>query len=70
VLTSRRTVAEGAHTAGAVVRLAARLGIEMPIVAAVDRVVNRDAPLAEVVEELLSRPFKPEGIVRSLAPES
>jgi glycerol-3-phosphate dehydrogenase len=34
----------------------------MPIVAAVDRVVNRDAPLAEVVEELLSRPFRAEGI--------
>jgi glycerol-3-phosphate dehydrogenase (NAD(P)+) len=62
VLAARRTVAEGAHTAGAVVRLAARLGVEMPIVAAVDRVVNGDAPLAEVVEELLSRPFRAEGI--------
>ncbi|MQA66044.1 MAG: NAD(P)H-dependent glycerol-3-phosphate dehydrogenase [Alphaproteobacteria bacterium] len=66
ILAARRTVAEGAHTAGAVVRLAARLGIEMPIVAAVDRVVNGDAPLAEVVEELLSRPFRAEGIDREV----
>lgn len=63
VLASRRTVAEGAYTAGAVARLADRLKIEMPIVAAVDRVVNNDADLAQVVEELLSRPFKREGIV-------
>jgi glycerol-3-phosphate dehydrogenase (NAD(P)+) len=70
VLASRRTVAEGAHTAGAVVGLAARLGVEMPIVSGVDRVVNKDAPLAEVAAELLSRPFRAEGIARPIASES
>ncbi|MFM2128776.1 MAG: hypothetical protein RL477_322 [Pseudomonadota bacterium] len=64
VLAGRRTVAEGAYTAGAVMRLAAKLGVEMPIVSAVDRIVNNDADLARVVDELLSRPFKREGIGR------
>lgn len=64
VLAGRRTVAEGAYTAGAVMRLAGKLGVEMPIVSGVDRVVNRDADLAQVVNELLARPFKRESIDR------
>lgn len=63
ILAARRTVAEGAYTAGAVMRLAGTLGVEMPIVAGVDRVVNRGADLGAVVEELLARPFRREGIV-------
>ncbi len=60
VLASRTSVAEGVATAGAVVTLAARLGIEMPISAAVDAIVNRGAGIDEVVASLLSRPFRGE----------
>ncbi|HSR54632.1 MAG TPA: NAD(P)H-dependent glycerol-3-phosphate dehydrogenase [Alphaproteobacteria bacterium] len=60
VLAERRTVAEGAYTAGAVARLAGELDIDMPIAASVDRIINRDADMREVVEELLARPFRRE----------
>lgn len=61
VLASRTSVAEGVATAGAVVTLAARLGIEMPIAAAVDAIVNRGAAIDEIVTSLLARPFRAEG---------
>ena len=60
ILASRRTVAEGAYTAGAAARLADGLGIDMPIAAAVDRIINQDADVRAVVEELLARPFRRE----------
>lgn len=60
VLASRTSVAEGVATAGAVVTLAARLGIEMPISAAVDAIVNHGAAIDEVVNSLLARPFRAE----------
>lgn len=60
ILASRRTVAEGAYTAGAAARLAEGLGIDMPIAASVDRIINRDADVRAVVEELLARPFRRE----------
>jgi glycerol-3-phosphate dehydrogenase (NAD(P)+) len=60
VLASRTSVAEGVATAGAVVTLAARLGIEMPISAAVDVIVNHGAAIDEVVTSLLARPFRAE----------
>ncbi len=62
ILAARRTVAEGAYTAGAVTRLAARLGVEMPIVSGVDSIVNEDADLTRIMNELLARPFRREGI--------
>ncbi len=62
ILAARRTVAEGAYTAGAVVRLAEKLGVEMPIVSGVDRIVNEDADLTRIMNELLARPFRREGI--------
>ncbi len=61
VLAARHTVAEGAYSAGAVARLAQELGIDMPIAAAVDRIINRDEDVRAVVEELLARPFRREG---------
>ncbi len=63
VMAARHTVAEGAHTAGAVLRLAATLGVEMPIADSVDQVVNKEAKLDDVVAALLARPFKREGIL-------
>ena len=62
ILSTRRTVAEGAHTAGAVVAAARTMGLEMPIAEAVNRIIHDGANLDEVVTQLLARPFKPEGV--------
>lgn len=60
ILAERKAVTEGVWSAGAVVDMAARLGIEMPIAAAVDSVLNQGRPLDEAIADLLSRPFKAE----------
>jgi glycerol-3-phosphate dehydrogenase (NAD(P)+) len=53
-------VAEGAANALAIRTLAARIGVEMPIVSAVCRVLYEAAPANAMVEELLSRELKAE----------
>ncbi|MDJ0943494.1 MAG: NAD(P)H-dependent glycerol-3-phosphate dehydrogenase [Kiloniellales bacterium] len=60
VLGARRSVAEGVFSAAAVAALAERQGVEMPICAAVDRVVNAGADLDETIAGLLNRPFTSE----------
>ena len=60
-LAGKNSVAEGAHTAPVLAELAARHGIDMPIVAAVARLLNGEAPARQVVAELLARPLKAEG---------
>lgn len=60
VLGARRSVAEGVATAAAVAALAGRLGIEMPIVAAVDRILHHGAVIDDEIKRLLGRPFKTE----------
>jgi glycerol-3-phosphate dehydrogenase (NAD(P)+) len=60
ILAERRSVAEGVTTAPAVVRLAKKLGVEMPISAAVDAVLHHGAKLDETIETLLRRPLKAE----------
>lgn len=60
VLSERHTVAEGVHTARAAVELAARLGVELPIGAAVEAVLHRDADIDRTIAELLARPFRAE----------
>jgi len=60
ILGQRNSVAEGIFTASAAVALAEQLGIEMPIAAAVDAVLNRDADINTVIEALLSRPLRGE----------
>jgi glycerol-3-phosphate dehydrogenase (NAD(P)+) len=62
VLGERRSVAEGVYTASGVAALAARHGIEMPICAAMDRVLNHGAAVADEIEGLLNRPFKVETV--------
>lgn len=57
ILAERHAVTEGVFSAGSVVALAERLGVEMPICEAVNRVVNEDEPIDRVIAELLSRPF-------------
>jgi glycerol-3-phosphate dehydrogenase (NAD(P)+) len=60
ILAARRSVAEGVTSASAAAGLAQRLGIEMPIVAAVDAILHRGAAIDAAIEGLLSRPFRSE----------
>jgi len=60
ILAERRSVAEGVFSAGAVVDLAGRFGVEMPISAAVDAIVNRAADIDTTIAGLLERPFTQE----------
>ncbi len=57
VLGERRSIAEGVDTARSVVALAARLGVEMPICAAVDRILHGGASIDEAIAGLLARPL-------------
>jgi len=56
----RRSVAEGVTSAAATAALARKLKVEMPIVAAVDAILHQGAAIDEVIEALLTRPFKAE----------
>jgi glycerol-3-phosphate dehydrogenase (NAD(P)+) len=58
--TAGAPVAEGAGNALVIRELAARIGVEMPIVSAVCRVLYEAAPAKAMVEELLSRQLKAE----------
>ncbi len=60
LLADRNTVAEGAFTAPVLLQSAQRLGIEMPIVAAVCALLEGKANVGDVTAALLSRPLKAE----------
>ena len=59
-LSGKNSVAEGAATAPVLAELARRDGIQMPIVDAVCRLLDGEAPAGAVVTDLLSRPLKAE----------
>ena len=59
-LEGRRSVVEGVATAPAVVGLAARLGVEMPIAQAVEAVLHRGASIDAMTTQLLQRPYRSE----------
>jgi glycerol-3-phosphate dehydrogenase (NAD(P)+) len=59
-LARQRSVVEGIATAAAVASLAARLGIELPITAAVDGVLHRAMAIDMMIDALLSRPYRSE----------
>ena len=61
LLSNRRTVAEGASTAPVLAEAAARAGVDMPISAAVARLVAGEADVEQVIGELLARPLRHEG---------
>jgi glycerol-3-phosphate dehydrogenase (NAD(P)+) len=61
ILAERRSVAEGAASAPAVVALALRHGVEMPICEAVDAVLAGRASIETAIGALLARPFRAEG---------
>lgn len=58
ILATRKSIAEGVPTAAAVVTLAQKLGVEMPISEAVNRILHQGSSLGAEVEGLLSRPLK------------
>ncbi|WP_374526808.1 NAD(P)H-dependent glycerol-3-phosphate dehydrogenase [Novosphingobium sp.] len=59
-LAGKNSVAEGAHTAPVLAQLAAREGVDMPIVDAVCRLLADEASASAVVAQLLARPLKSE----------
>ena len=59
-LRGRRSVVEGVATASAIVRLAARLGIEMPISKAVDALLHHGAAVDPMIDLLMRRPYQVE----------
>ena len=54
------TTVEGRHTARAVARLADRLGEDLPVMMAVDALVDGRLTVAETLETLLARPLRAE----------
>jgi glycerol-3-phosphate dehydrogenase (NAD(P)+) len=60
IVAERPSIAEGVYSAAALVALAATLGIEMPIAAAVDGVLNHGADIDAAIAGLLQRPFRTE----------
>lgn len=60
LLASRKSVAEGVHTAPAVLARAAREGVDMPICAGVDAILNKGADIDLTIAEILARPFRAE----------
>ena len=60
ILAERNSVAEGVFTASSVMELANKHGVDMPLCAATDRVLNHGADLKHTIADLLSRPLNPE----------
>ena len=56
VLAERKVVTEGVQTAASITELGERLGLQVPIAAAVNRVVNQGGAIDAMVSELLSHP--------------
>ena len=59
-LAGQRSVVEGIATSASVAALAARLGIELPITAAVDGVLHRGMAIDMMIDSLLARPYRSE----------
>ena len=60
ILRERNTVSEGAASAAAVIALAQRAGVEMPVCESVAALVAGDKSIDQIIEDLLARPFKTE----------
>ena len=56
ILAGRKAVTEGVHTARAVSKLAAKLGLDMPICESVNQVLNGGVALEASIKQLLARP--------------
>jgi glycerol-3-phosphate dehydrogenase (NAD(P)+) len=62
LLADRKTIAEGAFTAPVLARLARENAVDMPIAGAVDALVAGRASVDQVLDALLSRPPRAEGV--------
>jgi len=62
IMAERNSVAEGAHTVEIVYKIAVEKGLDMPITAAVFKILKEGADVRRVTEGLLSRPFTAESI--------
>jgi glycerol-3-phosphate dehydrogenase (NAD(P)+) len=62
LLADRRTVAEGAYTAPVLKRAADEAGVDMPIVEAVCALLSGKTSVDEILERLLARPLRSEGV--------
>ncbi len=60
ILASRRSIAEGVTTAAAVATLAGRIGVDMPISFAVNRILKDSSSIDAEIRALLSRPLRHE----------
>jgi len=60
ILASRNSVTEGVATAPALLELAARHSVELPICSAVGAILSDKLSVEDAIKELLSRPFKEE----------
>ena len=60
LLGDRRTVAEGASTAPVLLEAAGRLGIDMPVTAAVCTLLSGERGVGDVISALLARPLRAE----------
>lgn len=61
IVGERRSVAEGMQSAPAVMALARKHDVEMPICEAVDAILSEQISIDEAIERLLARPFRAEG---------
>lgn len=62
ILAARTNVTEGVPTAASAHALAQKHHIDMPIVAAVDAILNRNADIDQTIRDLLARPQKAETV--------
>lgn len=62
LLADRRTVAEGAHSAPVIDAAARAMGIDMPIVSTVSRLLAGDVAVRDAIALLLARPLRDEGV--------
>ena len=60
ILRTRKSVAEGYHTAGVVHEMAADRGIVMPVIDAVHAILHEGADIDTVIAAILNRPFTKE----------
>lgn len=62
LLATKTALTEGVHTVSGTVLLAKKHKVDMPITFAMDALLNEGGTLEQLIDDLLARPLKPEGI--------
>jgi len=57
IMSGRKSVAEGYHTANILAEIAARENIEMPIAEAVNKILHQGGDVKDIVQDLMNRPY-------------